>query len=778
MCIFKNLIVGTSVCLLAVPGLIINAETKTNAGTAYLLSQTKDISEDFYDLSNTYFFADSLVSFDTKTGVGKLEWKRHQLMPRQAFNANTYLHQPLQSLDFPNTAYPQNPRLAFTVVPVYARTLRIRIYTSPVTPKENDYESVMLASQPKYDASDWKVSTNGDNIYYTSPYGTLEIEGYPWRLVLKNADGEVLTETRVWSDNDSTQVKVLPFNFIKRGSDNSRSINPVWSLAPGEKIMGLGESATSINKNGQKLNLFVTDPQGPETPDMYKPIPFFFSNKGYGMFMHTSAPVTADVGRSYIGSNKLFMMDEEMDLFVFFGEPKEILEEYTALSGRPEMPPLWSFGTWMSRISYFTEDEGRDVAKKLRENKIPSDVIHFDTGWFDVDWECDYEFSPERFKDPRKMISDLKKDGFHISLWQLPYFVPGNKYFPELCEKGLAIKNGKGTLPYEDAVLDFTNPATVEWYQDKLAGLLSMGVGAIKVDFGEAAPIEAIYHNGSSGWYEHNLYPVRYNKAVADITKKINDENIIWARSAWAGSQRYPLHWGGDAATTNTGMNGTIRSGLSLGMSGFSFWSHDMGGFVTSTPKELYKRWLPMGFLTSHSRAHGAPPTEPWLYDDKEFTDYFRRCAEMKYSLMPYIYTEAKESSEKGLPMFRALLIEFPDDPGAWGVEDQYMFGSQIMVAPMLESGKGRYVYLPGKESWIDYQSGKSYTPGWNYIPVGEIECVILVRDGANIPHVKVAQSTDKIDWNNIEWRSFGKKSDTGRIFKPGYTKIEEVKVQ
>ena len=185
-----------------------------------------------------------------------------------------------------------------------------------------------------------------------------------------------------------------------------------------------------------------------------------------------------------------------------------------------------------------------------------------------------------------------------------------------------------------------------------------------------------------------------------------------------------------------------------------------------------------MGFLTSHSRAHGAPPTEPWLYDDKEFTDYFRRCAEMKYSLMPYIYTEAKESSEKGLPMFRALLIEFPDDPGAWGVEDQYMFGSQIMVAPMLESGKGRYVYLPGKESWIDYQSGKSYTPGWNYIPVGEIECVILVRDGANIPHVKVAQSTDKIDWNNIEWRSFGKKSDTGRIFKPGYTKIEEVKVQ
>lgn len=313
------------------------------------------------------------------------------------------------------------------------------------------------------------MTRDGDDIYYKSPYGSLEIEGYPWRLVLRDSTGKELTRTRVWSDNDSTQVKVAPFSFIKRGSDNSRSINPVWSLAPGERIYGFGESATPLNKVGQQLNLFVTDPQGPETPDMYKPVPFFFSDRGYGMFMHTSAPVTADVGRSYIGANKLFMADEEMDLFVFFGSPKEILGEYTALSGRPEMPPLWSFGTWMSRISYFTEDEGREVARQLRAHKIPSDVIHFDTGWFDVDWECDYEFSPERFRDPAKMISDLKKDGFHISLWQLPYFVPGNKYFTELVEKGLAVKNGNGTLPYEDAVLDFTNPATVEWYQDSLA---------------------------------------------------------------------------------------------------------------------------------------------------------------------------------------------------------------------------------------------------------------------------------------------------------------------
>lgn len=733
-----------------------SADTRTNAGTAYLLSQSVDVSRDFADFTNTYFFADSLVSFDPASGAGVIEWKRQQLMPRQAFNANTYLHQPLQSLDFPDTAYPQDPRLSFTVEPVDGRTLRVRVATSPVLPPDADSESVMLAGKPGTDRSAWTVSRRGENIVYSSAAGSLEIAAYPWRLIVKDASGAEMTRTRVWSDNDSTQIKVAPFSFIKRGSDNSRSINPVFSLVPGERIFGFGESPTGLDKRGQKLNLFVTDPQGPESPDMYKPIPFFMSNKGYGMFLHTSAPVTADVGQSYIGANKLFMADELLDVFIFFGSPKEILREYTALVGRPQMPPLWTFGTWMSRISYFTEDEGREVAEKLRENRIPADVIHFDTGWFDVDWQCDYEFSPERFKDPAKMIADLRKDGFHICLWQLPYFVPGNKYFKELVDKGLAVRNGRGTLPYEDAVLDFTNPATVEWYQGKLAGLLEMGVGAIKVDFGEAAPVDAVYANGRTGLYEHNLYPVRYNKAVADVTRRVNGENIIWARSAWAGSQRYPLHWGGDAASTDTGMLGTLRAGLSLGLSGFCFWSHDMGGFVTSTPESLYRRWLPMGFLTSHTRAHGAPPTEPWLYANPEFTDYFRRCAELKYSLMPYIKAQAEECVANGWPMFRALLLEFPDDPGAWAVDDQYMFGSDILVAPMLVDGTERDVYLPGKGRWTDYQTGRVYKAGWNRIKTDSpIECVIMVREGAKISTVKPALSTDRIDWSKITTKTY-----------------------
>lgn len=741
--------------MLAAGALCAHAQLATNNGTEYLLSQTIDVSGDFQDLTNTYFFADSLASIDTRTGRGSLVWRRRQLMPRQAFNANTYLHQPLQMLDFPGTAYDNDPALPMSIEPVDSRTIRIRIHTTPV-PAPDLKDDPMLAGPIADGRKAWTVGQTANATTYKSSAGSLTILHHPWRIVVRDSHGRLLTQTRTWGDNDSTQVKTPPFCFLKRGSDNTRSCCPVFSLMPGEKIVGCGESATPLNKVGQKLNLFVTDPQGPETPDMYKPIPFFISSRGYGMFIHTSAPLTCDFGRSYIGSTKLFMKDEAIDIFIFLGTPEEILGRYTAITGRPEVPPTWTFGTWMSRITYFSESEGREVASRLRKEKIPADVIHFDTGWFGTDWQCDYAFAADRFKDPKGMLDDLKRQGFHTCLWQLPYFTPKNKYFPELVERGLAVKSQCGSLPYEDAVLDFTNPATVEWYQGKLAGLLSMGVGAIKVDFGEAAPLNGIYANGRGGLYEHNLYPLRYNKAVADITRRLHGESIIWARSAWAGSQRYPLHWGGDAATTDTGLEGSLRAGLSIGLSGFSFWSCDIGGFVTDSPEQLYRRWLPFGFLISHSRVHGAPPTEPWLYGNA-FTDYFRRCAEMKYKLMPYVVEQAKHAADNGLPMLRALLLSYPDDPGAWSIDDEYMFGTDMLVAPMMERGaKERDVYLPGHGKWIDYQTGRTYGPGWQRIAPGELEIVVLVRDGADIPHVPVAQSTDKIDWTKVVRKHYG----------------------
>ena len=765
------------------------AQIQTSAGVQYLQCQAKDMSGEFSDLSHTYFLADSLAGFDLNKGEGLLNWKRYRLAPRQAFNLNGYQPVRMKMLDFPDTQYDNDPNLRIKVQKIDNRTLRVTIFTSPIEPKMDDANDPMFSpefiaqqngEQAKNGRGRWNVKATDQAIVYKNNNGSLEIQKYPFRIVLRDGQGKLLTQTRHIIDNDSTQVKLLPFNFIKRGSDNSRSINPVLMLSPNERIYGCGESFTSLNKVGQKVQISVVDPQGPETDGMYKPVPFYFSNRGYGIFMHTSAPTTADFGASYIGAQRLFMGDETMDFFIFFGEPKDVLNAYTDVTGKSPMLPLWTFGTWMSRITYFSQEEGLDIARKLRANKIPSDVIHFDTGWFGVDWQCDYEFAKDRFKDPVAMLKSMKKDGFHTCLWQLPYFTPKNRYFRELVDGGMAVHNGNGTLSYEDAVLDLSNPKTVAWYQGKIANLIKQGVSAIKCDFGEAAPYDGIYASDKTGFYEHNLYPLRYNKAlwqaVRDNTP--DHEGVIWARSAWAGSQRYPLHWGGDAATNeigSVGMLGDLRGGLSFGLSGFSFWSHDMGGFVTKSPDDLYRRWLPFGFLSSHTRAHGAPPTEPWLISES-FTKAFRQSAEMKYKLMPYVYAQAKDCSERGLPMVRALLVEFPDDPGAWFVEDEYMFGSQILVAPMLETGKSRTVYLP-RGKWIDYQTGKVYEGGYQTIPTAEIPCVILVKDGSLIPHVPVAQNTGDIKWDKVELKAY--KADatkcTGLLFRPGDKELQHI---
>ena len=712
-----------------------------------LLSDPVDISVDFHNYTNAYFLADHLDSFDPATGRGTISWQRHSLYPRIAFDNMKEGLNPFEGLTFPGGEYAVNPSLPFSIEFVSPRTVRIRIKTS-LEPKP-DEPSLMLAGEPRHDNS-WKYERMAGGYRYSSTAGSVTILENPWRIEFRDAQGRLLTKTNHKKDGQALLDPVLPFSFLRRSSDYSRSVAGVFTLQPGEKLFGAGESFTRLDKRGQKVVLWTNDANGVETDRMYKPIPFFLSSRGYGMSVHTSAPATFDFGASFSNTNSLLLGDDQMDLFVFFGAPKDVLNEYTNLTGKASMPPLWSFGLWMSRITYFSEDQVRAVAAKLRQNRIPSDVIHLDTGWFETDWRCDYKFSTTRFRDPAKMIADLKHDGFHISLWQLPYFVPKNSLFPEIVQKGLAVKDGNGNLPYEDAVLDFTNPATVQWYQEKIASLLRMGVGAIKVDFGEAAPLNGVYANGHTGFYEHNLYPLRYNKAVADITKQISGENIIWARSAWAGSQRYPTHWGGDSDNQEMGMASTLRGGLSLGLSGFTFWSHDIGGFTSKPSEDAYRRWMPFGMLTSHSRCHGTPPKEPWEFS-AGFLDDFRRAVEMKYRLMPYVYAQAKDASERGLPMVRALFIEYPNDAGAWQVEDEYMFGTDILVAPLLEAETaGRDVYLP-QGQWIDYQTKQTYSGGWHNIQAGQIPVVMLVREGAVIPQMKVAQSTMQLDWSNLD---------------------------
>ena len=417
------------------------SQIQTNAGVQYLMNIQKDMSTDFSDLSNTYFLADSVASFDAAKATGTVKWNRYRLSPRQAFNLNGYWPVRMEMLDFPSTEYDNDPQLKLQLSFISPRCIRLTMLTTPVEPKNEDGSDPMFA--PEFLGKlagaangsltkEWHPVSEGRSIAYKSEYGSLEIQRYPFRIVLRDKNGKILTQTRHIIDNDSSQIKLLPFSFIKRGSDNSRSVNPVFTLASGEHIVGCGESFTKLDKVGQKVHLYVTDPQGPESDGMYKPVPFFFSNRGYGIFMHTSAPVTCDFGASYIGASRLFMGDEKVDLFLFFGEPKEILDEYTNITGKSPMLPLWTFGTWMSRITYFSQEEGLDIANKLRQHRIPSDVIHFDTGWFDVDWQCDYEFSKNRFKDPVAMLKKMDRMGFHTCLWQLPYFTPKNRYFKEI----------------------------------------------------------------------------------------------------------------------------------------------------------------------------------------------------------------------------------------------------------------------------------------------------------------------------------------------------------
>ncbi len=718
-----------------------------------LLNHPVDVSRDFSNMENTLFLPEKLSAFDPSKAEGKVLWGRYAYKVRTAFNQEGLNLFPNRPWEFPAEYGGAKEPYPFSITFYGDRTLRLRFKARQYPRKAGP--SLMLKGEPR-PTGPWKVVREKGRITYRGKAGSVTVVENPWALELRDASGRLLTRTLNLKDNHSLRnTDPLPFCFLRPTPDYSRRFAATFSLANGEKIYGCGESFTRLNKRGQKVVLWAYDCHGVQHDGMYKPVPFFMSSRGYGMFLHTTCPATFDFGHSYGEATTLFTGDEDLDLFLFLGGPKEVLSGYTALTGRSPVPPLWSFGLWMSRCTYKSEKEARDVAAKLRQHRIPSDVIHLDTGWFEEDWRCDYRFSTSRFKNPLKMIKDLARKGFKISLWQLSYFNPKNRLFKEIVEKGLAVTDGKGGLPTEDATLDFSNPRTLRWYRDKLAGLLKMGVGAIKVDFGEAAPLRGVYASGRTGFAEHNYYPLRYNKAAADVKRKVSGENIIWARSAWAGSQRYPLHWGGDAENSYGGMLSTLRGGLSLGLSGFSFWSHDIGGFVNAPSRELYRRWTPFGLLTSHSRCHGMFPREPWVYG-KDFEDEFRLSVEMKYKLMPYVYAQAVDSSRRGFSMLRPLFFEFPEDPTSWLIEDEYLFGSDLLVAPLMEEVAQRDVYLP-PGTWVDYQSKTSYRGGqWHRIKPGPIPCVILARGGSVIPHLALAQCTKDMDWSRIELRVYG----------------------
>jgi alpha-D-xyloside xylohydrolase len=405
--------------------------------------------------------------------------------------------------------------------------------------------------------------------------------------------------------------------------------------------------------------------------------------------------------------------DDHFDAYIFVGSIPEILDTYTTLTGKAHVPPAWSFGFWQSKISYSSAAETLEVVHRMRAEKLPFDVLHLDTFWYRRDWFCDLEFDPDRFPDPAAYLAELHGLGVKVSLWQLPYIPATSALFDELAAVGGFVMHRDGDI-YDVGIcytpdwdggrvgcIDFTNPAAVKVYQRRLSELFELGISAIKADFGEQAPVDGVYWDGTPGSKAHNVYPLLYNKTVAEVTHRSTGDWLIWARSAYAGSQRYPLHWGGDPSVRWDNLLANVSGGLSLGLSGFSFWSMDIGGFVGEPDDQLLIRWLQAGLFLSHSRIHGFGNRE--LYGRGATTGIARGLLNLRYRLLPYILAQAESSAEAGLPLARALVVDYQDDPATWPIGDQWLLGPDLLVAPVVDPFGRRRVYLPsgGWEHWF-----------------------------------------------------------------------------
>lgn len=544
------------------------------------------------------------------------------------------------------------------------------------------------------------------------------------------------------------------FRLVRAGGGCLSGVS--WAIDPNEHFCGTGERFDRIDLYGRRIDLVNEDAVGVNSCRAYKNVPFLMSSRPYGLFMHSTAKMRLDIGCHSTQSLQWLVEDDGLDLFFIAGDDfREILHSYRRITGFPEMPPVWSFGAWMSRFTYWSDSEVTAVAERLRREEYPADVLHLDPAWFPEFWKCDFRFSPERFPDPEGFFQRMRDAGFRISLWQWPYIQEDTCLCPEAREKNYVgrvsdpasrLRRGLGVLD----TLDLTRPEAVAWYKNLLRHALERGAAVIKADFGEWINEQAQYHGLEASKYR-NLFALLYQQAVSEVTREVKGHGLIWARAAWAGSQRYPVHWGGDAAATYSGMAGTLRGGLHLGLSGFAFWSHDVGGFYgvpdfvrTRPSDDLYVRWTQMGVFSSHIRYHGTTPREPWEYP--AVADSVREWLRLRYALLPYILSESEKSCAGGLPVLRALVLDWPDDPTAWVVSDQYLFGDAFLVCPVMTPSGTRDVYLP-EGAWVDFWTGALLEgPRWLRGVESPLSTLPLyVRHGARVEFAEPVCCTDQL---------------------------------
>lgn len=520
-----------------------------------------------------------------------------------------------------------------------------------------------------------------------------------------------------------------------------------WALTPDERLYGLGERFTRLDQRGEQITLWNTDAWGTTTEASYKYVPFLQSSRGYGLFFHTPAAVTMQLGTPSARAAQVSVDEDMLDLYVVFGAtPKEILTEYTRLTGRATMPPRWAFGTWLSRCRYESRAEVEAVAERARAEDVPCDVLHIDPAWLETpNLSCDFVANETAFPDLAGMIRSLRERGFKISLWELPYISSAASRYAEAAAAGYFLRDDEGQPirpnfgprppgEHTHAILDFTNPDARQWWQDQHRPWLRAGVAVFKTDFGEGVPERARAWNGMTGSALHNLFPLLYNAAVHEvITQETGRPGMVWGRSGWAGSQRYPAQWGGDPKTDVWSMASSLRGGLNLSLSAPGIWAHDIGGFYGPPPSpELYARWAQFGLLSPLARAHGTTPREPWEFGEEALA-IFRRYARLRSRLNPYLYATAWEAHTCGWPMLRPLLLEFPGDPIAAHVDDAYMLGARLLVAPIFSESRApvtRNLYLPAGE-WIDFWTDECIAGAAYITRVCELDTIPLyVRAG------------------------------------------------
>ena len=555
-----------------------------------------------------------------------------------------------------------------------------------------------------------------------------------------------------------------------------------FTLDPSEALYGLGERFDAVARLGRPVDFVNHDAIGTSNTRSYINVPFFWSTNGYGCFVNSYARTEWDMGMSEQGTIGFATEEQHLDYFIISGPtPREILTRYTThLTGTSPLPQPWTFGLWLSRNSYPSWSIVDSIIAQAHTHRIPFDDIHLDTAWFAEDWNPDLKFSKDRFPDHEAKMAQLKEQGIHVSLWQYTFAPPrdDNSLYLEGVRGGYF---GRERLPdgkpgpklfayppdssgwrLDDAVIDYSNPAAREWYSAKITDLIRQGASAIKTDFGDCIPPDAYYAN-TDGHKFQNLYSLVYNATIASAIKSASPTEsgtpAIWARSGTAGSQRYPVHWGGDSQCSWSGLQGSLRATLSMGLSGFAFHSHDIGGFIGKPDPELYVRWAQVGLLgCSHSRTHGAGDDvrgarEPWAFGD-EALGVFRKFVDLRYQLLPYIVEQSNRGAEKGWPLIRHLMLEWPGDRNVWGIETQYLFGENLMVAPVLIARKDMRatmsVYFP-KGVWFDFWSKRKFVESrgqWKEVEVPALDnMAVWVREGAMICYAKEGRERT---WNQV----------------------------